>query len=351
MLILVSHNDLDGYFSQWLVYESLKDSGFGDVEFLNINYNGIDDAIKEVSNNLKNAKGKNHKVVITDLNLSLKQCELVESYIGKYTSDFSLYDHHITGSESANKYLWYNLDTSKSASLIVYKEFTKHKYKSLKTLVNAINSADIFDKSNMTSFRAGRIINDLFLSIIRIPQICTYTKRKLIHILFDTLSNKKQDLCPVAISDKSGSILREVMHRYFSKKRLLSKYDISHLGTSKLTYQEMEYLLIVEELDVCLYDKGSSKLAVIYDLDRQLVTDVSDMILTYKFPSDEYVLAFVYEYHNEVIAVSLRSRGDMDVGKIAKSLGGGGHKNASAFSIPEWNLAHPIEETLLFAMP
>ena len=44
-----------------------------------------------------------------------------------------------------------------------------------------------------------------------------------------------------------------------------------------------------------------------------------------------YKIAIPYFIDKEIISYGLRSRGDLDVGAIAKEFGGGGHKNASGF--------------------
>ncbi len=46
------------------------------------------------------------------------------------------------------------------------------------------------------------------------------------------------------------------------------------------------------------------------------------------------VCAFVREEPDGSTKVSLRSKGDLDVGQVAEAFGGGGHRNASGFSFP-----------------
>ena len=43
------------------------------------------------------------------------------------------------------------------------------------------------------------------------------------------------------------------------------------------------------------------------------------------------VAAFVKENKNDIVSVSLRAKGTTDVAEIAKSFGGGGHRNAAGF--------------------
>jgi oligoribonuclease NrnB/cAMP/cGMP phosphodiesterase (DHH superfamily) len=46
-------------------------------------------------------------------------------------------------------------------------------------------------------------------------------------------------------------------------------------------------------------------------------------------------LGIVWRKQKELIKISLRGNGSIDVSKIAKKYGGGGHPNAAAFTIPE----------------
>lgn len=45
-------------------------------------------------------------------------------------------------------------------------------------------------------------------------------------------------------------------------------------------------------------------------------------------------IGVVWSVNNDVVEVSLRSRKEVDVSEIAKSFGGGGHKNAAGFRVP-----------------
>lgn len=50
--------------------------------------------------------------------------------------------------------------------------------------------------------------------------------------------------------------------------------------------------------------------------------------------SGDYEVVMIYEDLRDVRKYCLRSRGDIDVSKIAAMFGGGGHKNAAGFSVP-----------------
>jgi phosphoesterase RecJ-like protein len=48
---------------------------------------------------------------------------------------------------------------------------------------------------------------------------------------------------------------------------------------------------------------------------------------------DIEAVAFLKEISPEVYRISLRSKGDVDVNRVAKAFGGGGHKNAAGCSM------------------
>ena len=63
-------------------------------------------------------------------------------------------------------------------------------------------------------------------------------------------------------------------------------------------------------------------------------SDIASEAGNYISKSDQIDFAVLWRYHNpsKDFRISLRSTGDIDVSTIAKSFGGGGHKNAAGFS-------------------
>ncbi len=58
------------------------------------------------------------------------------------------------------------------------------------------------------------------------------------------------------------------------------------------------------------------------------------------------VVAFIKEGKNEMISVSLRSKGDYDVTRVAKNFSGGGHRNAAGFRMNDKKLAEVRTDVL-----
>lgn len=84
-----------------------------------------------------------------------------------------------------------------------------------------------------------------------------------------------------------------------------------------------------------LYDSG--RLAMIHVTQRMfadsraLPEDIEGFIDLPRSIRGVRVAAFVKENKNDIVSVSLRSKGTTDVAEIAKSFGGGGHRNAAGF--------------------
>ena len=84
---------------------------------------------------------------------------------------------------------------------------------------------------------------------------------------------------------------------------------------------------LVEESSVPVKFVGYNILAI--NAARPFTSEIGNMLCRIKPP-----IAIVWQERNNVIAVSLRSNGTVDVAKIAKRFGGGGHKASAAFGLP-----------------
>ena len=149
----ISHTDLDGYGCQFI-----SKKVFDDVVFYNANYGlevklFIQDALQKIE---QEDKTTDIFLLITDLNLSVDETKNLDSHIsrlinGGYNIKLQLLDHHGTGKKSADRFDWYFLDTSRSATKITYDYFYKHyqefhKYcdEDFNQLIKAINAVDIW---------------------------------------------------------------------------------------------------------------------------------------------------------------------------------------------------------------
>ena len=141
----LSHTDLDGYGAQVITNHYFKN-----VKFYNSNYGKeidekFDQILAQISDknaaqtqsnlggeqngNSQNASenrgegeaAKNDEkalILITDLNLTVEQCEAYEKALVNKNAKILLLDHHQSGAECASKFGWYFLDSSRCANKI-----------------------------------------------------------------------------------------------------------------------------------------------------------------------------------------------------------------------------------------
>ena len=166
MLFHISHTDLDGYGCQLITKEFFKE-GF----FYNANYGlEVKLTIKRVLSDILNYKNEEILFLISDLNLTIQESRDLDKEITKlndngYKIKLQLLDHHATGQKSADSFYWYYLDTSRSATKIVY-DYIFEEYDGfdlevkawLEPLVDAINAVDIWLDNETKNFEFGKVL-------------------------------------------------------------------------------------------------------------------------------------------------------------------------------------------------
>ena len=151
----ISHNDLDGYGCQYITRKLNQD-----IIYKNINYDEIDDFIK----NLDIKEGCT--LLITDLNLKRDQALILDKLSREKDFNLLLIDHHITGQESADIFDWYNLDTSKCATALTYDYFKDYITDSdiIKSTVNLIDVYDMWRTEKVQEHRKGTLLSDVIFN-------------------------------------------------------------------------------------------------------------------------------------------------------------------------------------------
>lgn len=313
----LSHTDLDGYGTQIVTKHYFKD-----ILFFNSNYgreieakfNEILDLIeKDAKTDENNEKVYNKSLVlVTDLNLSLNQCEKFENILKDKNSTIFLLDHHQTGLECAKKYPWYLMDNSRCATLITYDFFSKiyGKDEKLFKFVNIVNAVDIWLKDS-PNFEMGKVCMGIVSGAKEINKI-----------MFDELSREYifylLEKAEIFFSKDNGHIgLDEAVHKikkeYFSDgfddtlSNLISKFVVKKLSDEREKF-EINYL---DKKGILTYNIGNTSIIgndfLIANPDIDFFIDVTSKK-----------------------TLSFRANGNCDVSQMAKHLvGGGGHVNAS----------------------
>ena len=159
----LSHIDLDGYGCQYLTTKA-----FDKIECYNANYGAevkarLEEMIKKIEQDKFINSSKDdieYLILVTDLNLTTKESNWLEKEVIRAGIKIQLLDHHATGANSAERFAWYKLDTSKCATLITYNWLKEHynfdKDGTYEKVVKTINAIDIW-VSEDEQFEYGKV--------------------------------------------------------------------------------------------------------------------------------------------------------------------------------------------------
>ncbi len=331
----LSHIDLDGYGCQLITKSHYKD-----INFYNSNYgNEIDQKIEQIFYDIEQNNKKNNIILITDLNLSLQQANILDKKVKESNKNIELIllDHHKTGRECAQKYKWYFLDEKRCATKITYDYFSK-KFSpndKLKKFSDVTNAIDIW-LSKDKYFELGKVCLKLVSDAKEVNRIMFPKENN--EYIFNMLENSYEyyDKAQSNIAlDNALHKLKKKFFKGFSKDdtldNLVSKYIISLLADKK------------EQMSI--YYKGAKGILT-YN-----ITNVS--VIGNDFLVNNTDFDFFMNI-NSKRNVSLRGNGKVDVSVIASEIAnGGGHANASGGIIKSFkdnfvydNIKKQIEDIL-----
>ena len=326
-LFHISHTDLDGYGCQLITKKV-----FPEALFYNANY-GLEvklflkDALDKIELEVKDTE---IFLLITDLNLTPDEAKKLDRDIKRLNENghnikLQLLDHHGSGQKSADKYDWYYLDTSRSATKITYDYFCENysEFKGLceenfEQLINAINAVDIWlDEDKLFEF--GKVC----LTMIS-------KSREINNLLFDLQSRDyKFYLLTQAmqfISQENGNIkLDEKV--YYLKKEYLNLSDTDN------TMDNLSSLYLVKSLE-----NKKDDLTVYYKEYKGLLTYTLGGI---SIPANAFLKANPdYDFFLDIGRrghAGFRANNNLDVSILAQNLaGGGGHPNASGAAFKDF---------------
>ncbi len=157
----LSHIDLDGYSCQLVMR-------YTPYEIYNYNANYGAEVKQKLELIIENI-GKNNKnalILITDLNLTFDESRWLNNKIknmneNKKDIKLILLDHHGSGTDSANKYDWYYLDTLRCATKITY-DYAKEHFELdepewMDKFVNIVNAVDLWKQEEVENFEYGKV--------------------------------------------------------------------------------------------------------------------------------------------------------------------------------------------------
>ena len=322
----LSHTDLDGYTCQFITKQL-----FSDGYFVNANYGEeVMARIQEILDIIESSPSQEHFFLISDLNLNEEEAAFLDEKVKKSSKEIELklLDHHLSGLETAQKYSWYHLDATKSASLITYEHFQKDN-SSLYPLIKAVNAVDIWLQED-EAFEFGKVL--------------------------------------VRLIDEA----KEINRITFNSDNL--KYKHAMLAKA-MEYIDLEYNYIALDENICTIKKAfflkehndtTDNLITKYLLD---LIDAQKDRMTISFQGNKGILTYGiqnssivgngflqrnpdYHFFMNVSSrgtFSLRADNKMDVSKMAETIaGGGGHPNASGGKLKEFKEFFIYEELKTF---
>ena len=320
----LSHIDLDGYGCQYL-----SNKVFDDLQCYNANYGPeVTARLEEILDRIRQEKEQRPEqetlILITDLNLSTKECTWLEKEALNAGAKLQLLDHHGTGATAAERFAWYYLDTNRSATRITYdwlrKQFAFDPEGRYEAIVEAINAIDIW-RSESPYFDYGRVLLGMIsgareINRILFPDEDRAYKLQLIDTAAEILEKTPLEEAPIVLDEALHGHKKDFfrLEKNDTKDNLVADYVTRLLGREKerLTIHYKGYKGILG------YNVGNTSL-------------IGNAFLTANPDYDFYMDV------NSRGNFSLRSNDKLDVSAMAAEIGnGGGHPNASGGKIENY---------------
>jgi len=320
----LSHIDLDGYGCQYLTNKVFKK-----IDFYNANYGAeVNERLDQIYKDIQSLKEEDSTlkplILVTDLNLTTKEGNQLEKKAVKLGAKLLLLDHHGTGANAAERFAWYNLDTSKCATTITYnwlKEFHNFdKEGQYRAIVEAIEAIDIW-VDNSKYFDYGRVLLGMISGAREVNRVVFANedrlyKFRLIDEAKEVLNNNLLEDAPIILDDKLHFIKKDFFKKTKNdtKDNLVATY-ITDILTKNRDYMRVKYK---DKVGILTYATGNTSL-------------IGNNFLVANDDFDFYMDV------NSRGGFSLRSNNKVDVSKMASEIGnGGGHPNASGGKIENY---------------
>ena len=323
-ILHLSHIDLDGYGCQYLTQQC-----FGDLHGYNANY-GPEvtarlDAMLQRAKEEKLARPEREiLLLVTDLNLTTKECNWLEREAMQVPAKIQLLDHHGTGASAAERFAWYLLDTGRCATKITYDWLRKHyafdPEGRNEKIVEAIDAIDIW-KNDSPYFEYGKVLLGMIsgareINRILFPEADRAYKLSLIDRARRILDEVPLEEAPIVLDEALHGSKKSffLLERNDTKDNLVADYVTRLLSADRerMTIDYRGYKGILG------YNVGSASLI-----------------------GNAFLLANPdYDFYMDVNSrgnFSLRSNDKLDVSAMAAEIGnGGGHPNASGGKIENY---------------
>ncbi|WP_456393960.1 DHH family phosphoesterase [Nitratifractor sp.] len=320
----LSHIDLDGYGCQYLTRQL-----FDPIRCYNANYGPevsarLDEILSNIAKERLTNPTRDILILITDLNLTTKECNALEKRAAESGAKLQLLDHHGTGASAAERFGWYFLDTSRSATKITYDWLREHygfdPEGRNKKIVEAIDAIDIW-REESPYFPYGKVLLGMIsgareINRILFPDEDRAYKLSLIDSARRILDEAPLPEAPIHLDD----MLHAQKKRFFRLEHNDTKDNLVADYVTRLLSRERERMTVHYRghKGILGYNVGSASLI-----------------------GNAFLLANPdYDFYMDVNSrgnFSLRSNNKLDVSAMAAEIGkGGGHPNASGGKIENY---------------
>jgi len=290
------------------------------LHFYNANYGAeVVERLEEIVEAIENEKMA--LILITDLNLTADESKWLNKRVERFNEKgkkitLQLLDHHGSGKESADRYKWYYLDTTRSATKITYEYAKKHFNLSnepewMEDYVRVVNAVDLWLQDEEANFEYGKVCMRLVTEARELNR---------------TIFAKEDRIYKLALLNEAASmihkpnapiVLDEQIHAM--KKSFFKENEDNTLDN------------LITKYIVRLFGEKQSKMTIYYKGYRGFL---SYGVGNTSIIGNGFLLA--YPHYDFIVDVSprgtmsLRANNQVDVSIIAKEwAGGGGHPNAA----------------------
>ncbi len=315
----LSHIDLDGYGCQYLTTKC-----FDKIECYNANYGPevtarLEEIVKQIEQDIFIQGDKTERLIlITDLNLTTKEGNWIEKEAMRIGAKLQLLDHHATGANAAERFVWYTLDTTRCATLITYDWLRQHygfdpegRYS---TIVNAINAIDIW-LSDDPLFEYGKVMLGMISGAREINRILFPDEDRAFKLSMIEAAKERIEMheAPIRLDDD----LHQIKKTFFKQQINDTKDNLVAYYVTDLLTKDKQRLTI---------HYGDYKGILGYN-----VGNTSIIGNTFLVNNPDYDFYMDVNFRGNF---SLRSNNKIDVSQMAAQIGnGGGHPNASGGKI------------------
>ena len=329
----LSHIDLDGYGCQYLSAKQCTQA-----HFYNANYGPevrarLEEIVAQLERDLFLDKTCNALILITDLNLTTKEGHYIEREAARLGATLQLLDHHATGASAAEKFDWYLLDTSRSATLITY-DWLQETYGfdtqgQYAKITKAINAVDIWlDQDSL--FGYGKVMLGMISGAREINRIMFPEQDRLFKISLIEAGRERIDAegAPILLDDS----LHQIKKSFFIEEENDTKDNLVAFYVTRLLTQQKQRLEISYKgyRGILGYNVGN--------------TSIIGNTFLVENPEMDFYMDVNYRGN-----FSLRSNDKLDVSLMAAEIGnGGGHPNASGGKIKDYKDSFVYAEVRTF---